>query len=107
VMKLLLNAERLEVKPDYQPAKGTPIVRAEPGELCLPLEGLVDVAAEAKRLTKELEKIEGEIAKAEQKLANPNFTKKAPPQVLAEHKKRLGEWQAKRDHARTALEALR
>ncbi len=106
VLKLLLNAEALEVNPDYQPGKGTPTVRTPLGELCLPLEGLVDVAAEKARLTKELEKIESEIAKAEQKLANPHFTQKAPPQVLEEHKKRLGEWQAKREHARSALASL-
>ena len=106
VMKLLLNAEALEVIPDYQPAKGTPTVRTELGELCLPLEGLVDVAAEKTRLTKELEKIESEIAKAGQKLANPNFTQKAPPQVLQEHNKRLAEWQAKREHVREALKLL-
>ena len=38
------------------------------GELFLPLEGLVDVAAETARLKKELEKAEAEIAKVEQKL---------------------------------------
>jgi valyl-tRNA synthetase len=106
VMKLLLNAEAIEVNPGYQPGKGAPTVRADLGELCLPLEGLVDVAAEKARLTKDLERIESEIMKAEQKLANPSFTQKAPPQVLEEHRKRLAEWNSKRDHARTALEAL-
>jgi valyl-tRNA synthetase len=105
VMKLLLNAEALELNGDYQPGKGTPTVRTELGELCLPLEGLVDVAAEKARLTKELEKIESEIAKAEQKLANPNFAK-APPRVQEEHKKRLAEWRSKRDHVKSALDAL-
>jgi valyl-tRNA synthetase len=106
VMRLLLNAETLEVNPTYEPAKGTPAVRASLGELCLPLEGQGDPAAEKARLMKELEKIETEIAKAEQKLANPNFVQKAPPAVLAEHKKRLAEWQAKREHVKKALEAL-
>ena len=106
VMKLLLNAEALEVNPGYQPGKGTPTVRTELGELCLPLEGLLDVAAEKARLTRELDKIETEIARAEQKLANPNFTQKAPPQVLEEHRKRLAEWKGKRDHAKAALDAL-
>ncbi len=77
VIKLLLNAEALEVNSSYQPAKGTPTVRHRLGELCLPLEGLVDVAAEKARLKKELEKIEAEISKAEQKLANPNFAESA------------------------------
>ena len=75
-------------------------------DLFLPLEGLVDVAAETARLSKELEKIEAEIAKVETKLNNPNFNQKAPAKVLAEHQQRLAEWQSKRDHARNALALL-
>ena len=59
------------------------------------------------RLAKELDKTESEIAKAEQKLNNPNFASKAPPHVLQEHQQRLAEWHAKRDRARKALETLR
>jgi valyl-tRNA synthetase len=106
VLKLLLNAEKLDVDPNYQPQKGTPMVHSDLGDLFLPLEGLIDVAAEKARLAKELEKIEGEIVKAEQKLNNPNFTSKAPPAVLQEHQKRLAEWQAKRDRVKNALQAL-
>jgi valyl-tRNA synthetase len=106
VIKLLLNAESLEVNPDYQPPKGTPTVRTELGELLLPLEGHIDPAAEKIRLTKEKEKTEAEIVKVEQKLANPNFTSKVPPQVLAEHQQRLIEWQAKLEHLKNALAAL-
>ena len=62
--------------------------------------------AEKARLTKELEKIEAEIAKVEQKLANPNFTQKVPANVLEEHKQRLVEWQGKREHVKSALAAL-
>jgi valyl-tRNA synthetase len=106
VLKLLLNAEALEIDPNHQPKKGTPTIHSDLGDLYLPLEGLVDVAAEKARLTKELEKIEAEIAKASQKLSNPNFTSKAPPHVLQEHQQRLAEWQAKRDRVQKALEAL-
>jgi valyl-tRNA synthetase len=106
VLKLLLNAETVEVNPRFSPAKNVLAIRHELGDLFLPLEGLVDVEAERNRLKKELEKIEAEITKVEQKLANPNFTQKVPATVLEEHKKRLADWQAKRDHVRTALAAL-
>ncbi len=106
ILKLLLNAEALEVDSNYQAKKGTPTVHSELGDLYLPLEGLIDVAAEKARLTKELEKIESEITKAEQKLSNPNFASKAPPHVLQEHQKRLAEWHAKRERVNKALEAL-
>jgi valyl-tRNA synthetase len=106
VIKLLLNAEALEVNTDYLPPKGTPSVNTPLGELFLPLEGHIDRAAETARLTKEKEKIESEILKVEQKLANPSFTQKVPVAVLQEHQQRLVEWQNKLAHAKAALDAL-
>jgi valyl-tRNA synthetase len=106
VIKLLLNAEALEVNENYQPPKGTPTVQHKLGELFLPLEGLIDVAAEKVRLAKEVEKIQAEIAKVEQKLANPNFTQKVPPAVLAEHEQRLTDWKAKLARTQAMLDAL-
>ncbi|MEY4918539.1 MAG: hypothetical protein RL616_2452, partial [Verrucomicrobiota bacterium] len=85
---------------------GTPVVASPLGELFLPLEGLIDVAAEKIRLTKEIEKIQSEIVKVEQKLANPNFTTKVPPAVLAEHEQRLMEWRGKLAHTQSSLEVL-
>jgi valyl-tRNA synthetase len=81
-------------------------VRTELGDLFLPLEGLIDVEAEKARLKKELEKIEAEAARVEQKLANPNFTQKVPANVLQEHQRRLADWQSKREHVKAALAAL-
>jgi valyl-tRNA synthetase len=106
VLKLLLNAETIELNPHYQPAKNVLAARHASGDLYLPLEGLVDAEAEKARLKKELEKIEAEIAKVEQKLSNPSFAQKVPANVLEEHKKRLADWQAKREHGLTALAAM-
>jgi valyl-tRNA synthetase len=109
VMRLLLNAEAVEVNENYLPAKGTLAARTELGELFLPLEGLrsaEELAAEKTRVMKELEKIEAEISKVEQKLANPSFTQKVPPQVLLEYQQRLAEWQSKREHVKAALDLL-
>ena len=106
VLRLLLNAEAVEVKPDFQAGKSVFAARHALGELFLPTEGLIDVDAEKTRLKKELEKIQSEIAKVEQKLANPNFAQKVPPAVLEEHKQRLAEWQNKAAHTKAALEAL-
>ncbi len=106
VLKLLLNAEVLDVDPDFLPPKGMPSARGKLGEIFLPLEGLIDDAAEGTRLAKELEKANAEIAKVQQKLDNPTFLQKAPPPVLQEHQKRLAEWQAKRGQIQKALEAL-
>jgi valyl-tRNA synthetase len=76
------------------------------GELWLPLEGLIDVAGEKVRLAKEKEKLEGDIEKTEQKLANPNFVQKVPPQVLAEHQQRAIDLKTKLEHVLESLKAL-
>jgi valyl-tRNA synthetase len=105
-IKILLQAESLEIQADYQAAKGTPSARCEAGDLYLPLEGLGDAEAEKARLTKELARIQGEIEKVRQKLNNPNFSQKAPPAILDEHKERLADWEAKHAQLQAALGAL-
>jgi valyl-tRNA synthetase len=105
VLKVLLNAEALEVVTQYEAKKGTPTVHSVLGDLYLPLEGR-DVAAEQARLTKELARIGAEIEKVQQKLENPSFVQKVPPAVLEEHQKRLNEWKAKQQQVQNSLEAL-
>ncbi len=106
VLRLLLSAESLDLDPNYAPKKGTPTALTRLGELYLPLDGLVDTEAERARLTKKVEEYQAEIAKVEQKLANPNFTQKVPPAVLEEHKQRLADWQTKLAQTKAAIEAL-
>jgi valyl-tRNA synthetase len=106
VIKLLLNAEVLELHNDYQPPKGTPSVHSLMGDLYLPLDGLRDTGAEKARLAKELEKVDAEISKVQERLGNPAFTQKAPAKTLAEHQQRLMEWQQKRERILAALAAL-
>ena len=105
VLKLLLDADPLEVDPGYEAAKGTLAAHAAAGDLFLPMEGLTDVAAEMARQRKELEKIEAEILKSERTLANPAFARNAPPAVLGEHQKRLAEWQLRKQQVVAALSA--
>ncbi|MEN9678481.1 MAG: hypothetical protein RIS76_4377, partial [Verrucomicrobiota bacterium] len=106
VLKLLLNAESLAMESGFVPPKGTPMAANGLGELFLPLEGLVDVAAERTRLTKELERIRAEIGKVEAKLANPAFTQKVPASVLVEHQQRLLDWQGKERQTLAGLDNL-
>jgi valyl-tRNA synthetase len=106
VIQLLAGAESIEQRLEYQPAKGEPVIHAvSGGKFFIPLAGLVNVEAEKARLTKELQKIEAEIEKARTKLDNPDFAQKVPAAVLAEHRQRLADWQAKREQTRASLEA--
>jgi valyl-tRNA synthetase len=104
VLKLLLNAESVDFNVDVK--KGTPSVGTQLGDLFLPLEGHVDLEAEKARSKKELEKIDAEIVKVQEKLNNPNFTQKVPASVLEEHQKRLADWQSKRESVLRNLSLL-
>jgi valyl-tRNA synthetase len=107
VIQLLLNAEALEVVGESWAApKGTPTSITPLGELFLPLEGLVDVAAERERLKKEMIKVEQELTKVRAKLADDNFTRKVPTSVLDEHKQREKGWADKYEHLQRMQDAL-
>lgn len=96
VLKLLLNAEVLEVVPSgWSSDRGTPMASNALGELFLPLAGLIDFGAERTRLEKELERVRIEVGKVQDKLENPAFTSKVPVKVLEEHQARLKEWLGK------------
>jgi valyl-tRNA synthetase len=62
-----------------------------PVEISLPLAGLVDVEAERERLEKELSEAESQIARLEKLLASP-FAQKAPAEVVAKERERLGNY---------------
>ena len=63
-------------------------------ELLIPMEGLIDTKAEIQRLEKEILKIEKEIERAQSKLANAAFVKKAPADIIAQERQRLSDFTA-------------
>ncbi|MFZ0283788.1 MAG: valine--tRNA ligase [Terriglobales bacterium] len=67
----------------------------------------IDVAAERDRLTKELEKMEKEIANGQRQLSNEGFLAKAPANVVEGLRKRAGELAGLREKTKSKLEELR
>lgn len=57
----------------------------------VPLEGLVDFAAERERVTRELEKAEAELARLTGKLANEGFLAKAAPEIVEKDRQKAAE----------------
>jgi valyl-tRNA synthetase len=106
VLRILLNAEPLEVDSAYVPTKGTPSAITPLGTIFLPLDGLIDIEAERARIGKELTKVESELEKVTAKLADENFTSKVPQKVLDEHQLRKTDWQEKLAKLREMMSAL-
>ncbi|GEP08566.1 valine--tRNA ligase [Methylobacterium gnaphalii] len=72
----------------------------------LPLEGIVDLAAEVERLRKEEGKTAGEIKKLDAKLGNADFVARAPEEVVEEQRERRDSEAARLEKIREALTRL-
>ncbi len=103
VLKLLAGAGSLTVDEAFSPPGGTPSVLTDLGEACMPLDGLIDIEAERARVGKELARVEQEVEKAGRKLENPKFVENAKPEVVAEARERLADWQEKRARLESML----
>ncbi len=87
------------------PQSARAVVRADI-EVVVPLEGLVDLAAEKARIQKEIARADKEIAVVDKKLSNQAFVANAPAEVVEEVRARLAEEGSRRDRLQRALEAL-
>ena len=105
-LKTLIGAKEIEVLADAGDTLGASAVTPL-GTLSLDTTGLIDVEAETKRLTKELEKLDKAVAAGTAKINNPAFASKAPAHILEGAKKQLAETQAKRDEVAKLLESLK
>jgi len=90
---------------DQVPKASAQIVLGE-ATVALPLEGVIDFAAERARLSKELEKIAKDMAGIDGRLNNPSFVAKAPPEVLEESRERKAELEARKAKVNEALGRL-
>jgi valyl-tRNA synthetase len=90
---------------DQVPKASAQIVLGE-ATIALPLEGVIDFAAEKARLGKELEKIAKDTAAIDGRLSNPGFVAKAPPEVLEESRERKAELEARKSKVDEALKRL-
>ena len=105
---LIDRMARLEYSTSAQkPPAGSVTFVLDGATVALPLEGIVDLPAEAARLEKDIAKLKGEAAKIEAKLSNADFVRKAPEEVVEEQHERRGEALAAIEKLSTALKQIK
>ena len=88
-------------------APGSSVQLIVHGEVsALPLEGIVDIAAEQARLRKEIAKLDGDIAKIDAKLSNTDFLARAPEEVIEEQRERREDASSRKTKMSDALARL-
>jgi valyl-tRNA synthetase len=90
---------------DAAPAASAQLVAAD-GLACLPLEGLIDFAAERARLEKEKKKLDDEVKRIDVKLDNPAFVARAPEEVIEGEKEKREDYVERRAKVVEALARL-
>jgi valyl-tRNA synthetase len=98
----LARVRPLSIVTSVDDAPTDQVVRAvlNRGQVVIPMAGLFDLDAERERLGKQVEEVERELRSLEGKLANEQFTSRAPADVVQRERDRL-------ETARARLEGLR
>ncbi len=104
----LAFAEPVQIDPKAaKPRQALTAIVGEEVEAYLPLAGVIDLEAEVARLEKELAQVQKELRQARNKLHNPDFMKKAPPEVVAKEQAREEENLARQAKLEERLRELR
>jgi valyl-tRNA synthetase len=75
-------------------------------ELVIPLEGLIDVEREVARLKAEMDRVSGLLQGTEKRLANEQFTSKAPADVVEREREKADSFRDQRERLSRKLAAL-
>src|SRR5262249_41380659 len=81
-VQTLAGVEQIELVAQHAKQEGEAHGVGDGFEVFIPLAGMIDVDSERQRLERETKKVAAEIEKLAAKLANPNFTGKAPAAVV-------------------------
>ncbi len=78
----------------------------ETAQIYVPLGELVDIEKEKARLAAEIDRIKGEIARAEGKLANENFVNKAPAKLVEDEREKVKKYRDMLEKCESQLKDL-
>jgi valyl-tRNA synthetase len=91
---------------EQAPAASAQIITAD-ALACLPLQGIIDFAAEKARLEKEMARVKSDIARIDAKLANADFVARAPEEVVEGEREKREEAETRRLKIDEALARLK
>ncbi|MBF0589959.1 MAG: valine--tRNA ligase, partial [Magnetococcales bacterium] len=74
--------------------------------LFVPLQGVIDLEAEATRLNKAIAKLESDLGRTSKKLGNENFISRAKPEVVEKERQKAAEFERKLEGLRDALQRI-
>jgi valyl-tRNA synthetase len=103
----LANARAVAWGPAVESPAITATVRTANMTVHVDLEGLIDVAAERERLTKQLERLSGMVAAKQRKLSNNQFVERAPENVVQRERHNLAQMEEQLKTVRQSLDDLR
>ena len=104
MLKRLARLSDISFADQAPPQSAQMVIRGEVA--ALPLEGIIDIAAEKGRLSKELEKITQEVAKIDAKLGNADFMARAPEEIVEEQHERRSDFTERSSKLTEALSRL-
>jgi len=102
----MANLDRLEVGVGIEKPDASALEVIGHMELFVPLEGIIDFAAERKRLERQLEKTQRQLQSLETQLANRDFLSRAPTDVVDSRKERKAELDIQLTKLRAGLEDI-
>ncbi len=96
-LRALLKTEHINIASDMKRPKFSCSSAVKDIELYVPLEGIIDLEKERKRISEKLQAIEAGIDRASVKLKDKEFTKRAPAEIVEKEKLRHQELLKEKD----------
>ncbi len=88
----LAGIDPVNVHSAYSPPRQVARSVFESTEVFIPLEGLIDVDKEIKRLRREIDRIQGQLDRLDRRLSNGDFLEKAPDDVVRREKSKQADF---------------
>jgi valyl-tRNA synthetase len=98
-----LARARLVVDPQATRPRNSAMAVIDGAELYVDLTGVVDLAGERQRIEKEIKRVAETVEFLKGKLARPEFAERAPAEIVARERERLGEQEALRAKLQASL----